>query len=97
MMYLYVKVAGHFTQKYVGTYFNFRWILGSAVDGQVGVLILHVLIVYIEEMFLFSLGMKELMGKDAHLQLIPLVGKQYVDVCVERDGMCIGTFMKGIL
>ena len=43
----------------------FRWSLGSAVSGQVGESILHVLIVYIEETFLFSLGMKELMGKDA--------------------------------
>ena len=96
-MYLYVKGVGYFAQKYVGLYFHFRWKLGSAVDGQVGKLILHVLIVYIEETFIFSLGMKELMGKDADLQLIPLVGKQYVDVCVERDGMCIGTFLKGIL
>ena len=96
-MYLYVKGVGHFAQKYVGTYFNFRWKLGSAVNGQVGELILHVLIIYNEEMFLFSLGMKELMGKDADLLLVPLVGKQYVDVCVERDGMCIGTFLKGIL
>ena len=96
-MYLYVKGVGHFTQKYVGMYFNFRWKLGSAVDGQVGELILHVLIMYIKEMFLFSLGMKELMGKDTDLQLFPLVGRQYVDVCFERDGMCIGTFLKGIL
>ena len=54
-------------------------------------------IVYVEEFFLFSLGMKELMGKDADLRLVPLVGKQYVDVCIERDGTCIGTFLKGIL
>ena len=96
-MYLYVNGVGHFAQKYVGTYFHFRWILGSAVDGQVGEWIPHVLIVYVKEMFLLSLGMKEVMGKDADLRLVPLVGKQYVDVCVERDGTCIGTFLKGIL
>ena len=45
--YLYVKGVGHFTWKYVGMYFNFRWKLGSAVDGQVGESILHVLIVYV--------------------------------------------------
>ena len=66
-MYLYVKGVGHFAWKYVGTYFHFRWKLGSAVNGQVGESILHVLIVYIEETFLFSLGMKELTGKDADL------------------------------
>ena len=66
-MYLYVKDVGHFARKYVGMYFHFRWKLGSAVDGQVGESILHVLIIYIKEMFLFSLGMKELMGKDADL------------------------------
>ena len=32
-----------------------------------GELILRVLIIYVEEMFLFSFGMKELMGKDADL------------------------------
>ena len=96
-MYLYVKGVGHFTQKYVGMYFHSRWKLSSAVNGQVGKSILHVLITYVEETFLFSLGTKELMGKDADLQLVPLVGKQYVNVSVERDGMCIGTFLKGIL
>ena len=66
-MYLYVKGVGHFTQKYVGMYFHFRWKLGSAANGQVGESILHVLIVYIEKMFLFPLGSKELMDKDADL------------------------------
>ena len=66
-MYLYVKGVGRFTRKYVGTYFHLRWILESAVNSQVGEWILHVLIIYIEGMFLFSLGMKELMGKDADL------------------------------
>ena len=67
VMYSYVKDVGHFAQKHVGTYFNFRWKLGSAVDDQVGESILHVLIVYVEETFLFSLGIKELIGKDADL------------------------------
>ena len=54
-MYLYVKGVGHFAWKYVGMYFHFRWKLGSAVDGQVDEWILHVLIIYIEETFLFLL------------------------------------------
>ena len=54
------------------------------------------LIVGVEKMFLFSLGMKELVGKDTDLSLIPLVCKEYVDVHVERYGMHFGTFWKGI-
>ena len=85
-LYLYVKSVGDFTGKYVGVYFNFGQELQSEINGQVGKLILHVLIVDVEKMFHFSLGMKELVGKDADLQLIPLVCKEYVDVCVERNG-----------
>ena len=66
-MYLYVKGVGDFTGKYVGAHFNFRWELQSAVKGQVGKSILHVLIVDIKKTFLFSLGTKELVGKDTDL------------------------------
>ena len=86
-----------FTAKYVGMYFNFGWELQSADDGQKGKSILHVLIIDIKKMFLFSLGMKELVGKDTDLQLIPLVCKENVDVHVGRYGTCCGTFLKGIL
>ena len=64
---LYVKGVGDFARKYVGAYFNFRQELCSAVNGQVGKLILHVLTIDIKKMFLFSLEMKELVGKDADL------------------------------
>ena len=66
-MYLYVKGVGDFARKYVATYFNFGQELQSAVNGQLGKSILHVLIIDIEKMFLFSLGMKELVGKDTDL------------------------------
>ena len=69
----------------------------SAANGQVGESILHVLIVDVEKTFLFSFGMKELVGKDADLQLVPFVCKEYMDVHVDRYGMCIGTFLKGIV
>ena len=66
-MYLYVKGVGDFTEKYVSMYFNFGWELQSAVYGHIGESILHVLIIDNEKTFLFSLGIKELVGKDADL------------------------------
>ena len=59
--------ALHFAGKYVCTYFNFGLELCSAVDGQVGESILHVLIINIKKTFLFPLGTKELVGKDTDL------------------------------
>ena len=67
----------------------FRWELWSAVNGQVGKSNLHVLIVDIKKTFLFSLGMKELVGN------LSLLFAKSMWNCMLRDMVhALGPFLK---